>query len=84
MSPSVSNGIEIMDLHGKNAYQAQIAIDASLRRVRPDTYRLRLIHGYHGGSIIADLIATKYSAHPKVLRLMKIDNGTTDLVLREL
>lgn len=43
-------GIMELDLHGKNAYQARVAIDAALRRASSGVYRLRLIHGYHGVS----------------------------------
>ena len=38
-------GIMELDLHGKNAYQARVAIDAALRRAGGGVYRLRLIHG---------------------------------------
>ena len=39
-------GVMELDLHGMNTYQAQIAIDAALRRCGGGVYRLRLIHGY--------------------------------------
>ena len=28
------------------------ALDAALRRVRPGTYRIRVIHGHHGGTAL--------------------------------
>ena len=77
-------GTHTIDLHGKNAYQAKIAIDAALRRVSGATYRLRLIHGYHGGTALKDLIRDEYASHPKVKRLVcSPDGGSTELVLRE-
>ncbi|MEG0770007.1 MAG: Smr/MutS family protein [Ruthenibacterium sp.] len=72
-----------LDLHGKNAYQARIAIDAALRRAG-GAYCLRLIHGYHGGTALRDMIAEHYAAHPKVLRLHAVSEGITELVLRRL
>ena len=48
-------GIIELDLHGKNAYQARVAIDAALRRCGGGVYRLRLIHGYHGGTALRAL-----------------------------
>ena len=39
-------GIIELDLHGKNAYQARVAIDAALRRCDGGVYRLRLIAGH--------------------------------------
>ena len=73
-----------LDLHGKNTYQAKIAIDAQLRRASAGTYRIRLIHGYHGGTALRDFIRSEYCKHPKVKRLlMAPDGGTTELILRE-
>lgn len=75
--------IEI-DLHGRNAYQARIALDAALRRARPGTMRIRAIHGFHGGSALRDMIRAEYADHPKVRRLeTRLGDGVTDLVLRE-
>ena len=64
--------------------QAEIAIDAALRRAKAGTYRIRLIHGYQGGTALRNMIRTKYRSHPKVLRLeMGMNQGQTDLILRE-
>ena len=30
-----------IDLHGKNAYQARVALEAALRRAKGGTYRIR-------------------------------------------
>lgn len=74
-----------LDLHGKNTYQARVALDAVLRRARCGTYRIRCIHGCHGGTALRDMIRLEYAHHPKVIRLEAgADGGTTDLVLREL
>ena len=74
-------GIMELDLHGKNTYQARVAIDAALRRCGGGVYRLRLIHGYHSGTALRDL-CREYAGHPRVLRLVA-SPGSTDLVLRE-
>lgn len=78
---AISAGILELDLHGKNEYQAKVAIDAALRRAKAGTYRLRLIHGYHGGTALRDMIRRDYAG--KCLRVLPLDNGRTDLVLRE-
>ena len=78
---AISAGILELDLHGKNEYQAKVAIDAALRRAKAGTYRLRLIHGYHGGTALRDMIRRDYAR--KCLRVLPLDNGRTDLVLRE-
>ena len=51
----MTGGIVEIDLHGKNAYQARVTIDAALRRARAGTYRLRIIHGYQGGTVLRDM-----------------------------
>lgn len=80
----MDSGTVTVDLHGKNTYQAKVTIDAQLRRARTGTYRIRLIHGSHGGTVLRDFIRTEYSRHPRVRRLiLSPDGGVTELVLRE-
>ena len=74
-------GVVTIDLHGKNAYQARVAIDAALRRARAGTYRLRIIHGYNGGTALRDMVRREYTG--RCLRMVAINEGTTELVLRE-
>ena len=73
-----------IDLHGKNVYQARVALDAALRRARPGVMRIRVVHGFHSGTAIRDMIRSEYASHPKVRRLeTRLGDGVTDLVLRE-
>ena len=65
-------GVMELDLHGMNTYQAQIAIDAALRRC-----------GYRGGTAIRDMLWTVYNKRSQVKRLVSISEGVTELVLRE-
>ena len=75
-------GIVELDLHGRNTYQARVAIDAALHWAGKGTYRIRVIHGYHGGTALRDMIRSEYAR--RVPRLdTGIDPGVTDLVLRE-
>ncbi|WP_298034821.1 Smr/MutS family protein [uncultured Dysosmobacter sp.] len=77
-------GTLTVDLHGKNTYQAKVTVDALLRRTKAGTYRIRLIHGCHGGTALRDCIRAEYANHPKVKRLiLSPDGGATELVLRE-
>ena len=80
----MNTGTITVDLHGKNTYQAKVIIDAQLRRAKAGTYRIRLIHGSHGGTALRDFVRAEYAHHPKVKRLiLSPDGGTTELVLRE-
>ena len=74
--------IEI-DVHHMTVYQAKIAIDARLKRAK-GAYRLRVIHGYHGGTALRDAVRKDYAKHPMVHRIeLGANPGETDLVLRE-
>ena len=63
-------GIWEIDLHGKNEYQARVTLDAALRRVRPGTYRIRVIHGHHGGTALRELVR-RVSSQNHERRLMR-------------
>ena len=72
-----------LDLHGKTQYQAKIALEAQLRRSR-GIYRIHVVHGYHNGTALRDLVRQEYAAHPHVLRVEAVSDSATDLILREL
>ena len=75
--------IEI-DLHGKNAYQAEIAIDAALRRAGAATCRIRVVHGFNSGTALKELVQKRYARHPRVRRIATgLNRGVTELILRE-
>lgn len=77
-----SSGLITLDLHGKNEYQARIALDAALRRSN-GVYRIRVIHGHNQGTALRDLVRKEYADHPLILRMEIIRDGCTELVLRE-
>ena len=65
--------------------QAITAIEARLRRANASVYRLKVIHGYHGGTVLRDAVRSHYRSHPKVRRIeVGLNPGETDLILREL
>lgn len=79
------SGFQEVDVHGMNKVQAFAAIDARLRRADGAVYTLRVIHGYHGGTVLREAIRTRYKHHPKVLRIeLGMNQGETDLILKEL
>ena len=74
-----------INVHNMTKTQAIAAIDARLRRADASVYRLRVIHGYHGGTVLRDAVRSHYKGHPKVLRIeIGLNPGETDLILREL
>lgn len=84
-SDKPSAGIIELDIHGMNKYQAKIFIESRLKKSDKSVYRLRVIHGYHGGTELRDMVRKEIGQNKKVLRVeMGLNQGETDLVLREL
>ena len=80
----MQSGTIRVDLHGMNCTQAQAAVDAALRRAGGSVYRLEVIHGFHSGTQLRDMVRRFYGRHPKVRRLeLGLNQGSTTLVLRE-
>ena len=80
----MQSGTIRVDLHGMNLTQAQAAVDAALRRAGGSVYRLEVIHGYHGGTQLRDMVRRVYDRHPRVNRVeVGLNQGATELVLRE-
>ncbi len=84
-SDKPSAGIVELDIHGMNKYQAKIFIESRLKKADKSVYKLKIIHGYHGGTELRDMVRKEIGQNKKVLRVeMGLNQGETDLVLREL
>ncbi len=82
----LNSGIVEIDLHGLNCELAKNKIDQAVKNADRSVYRIRLIHGYHGGTNIKRMIQEEYSfgREEKVKKVCSGDNpGITELVLRE-
>lgn len=82
----MNGGIIELDLHGRKVGEAKSLIDGQLGRAGRSVYRLRLIHGFHGGNGIKNMIWEEYShgREPRVIRLEHgVNQGITELILRE-
>ena len=80
-----SAGIVEIDIHGMNKYQAKTFIESRLKKADKSVYRLRIIHGYHSGTELRDMVRKELGTNKKVLRIeMGLNPGETDLILREL
>ncbi len=79
-------GIVEIDVHGMNVEEALKAVRRQVDAAGGGTYRIRVIHGYHGGTRIASAVREEFSygREPKVKRVtMGQNQGITELVLRE-
>ncbi|MDO4939800.1 MAG: hypothetical protein Q4E54_07575 [Lachnospiraceae bacterium] len=75
-----------VDCHGLNTEQAVNKVRETVNKADSGTYRIRVIHGYNGGTRIKSAIKEEFSygREPKILRIEPGDNmGVTDLIIRE-
>ena len=85
MKGNVSSAFQEIDVHNMTKVQAVTAIDAKLRKADCSVYQLRVIHGFHSGTILRDAVRAHYKNHPKVKRIeLGLNPGETTLILREL
>lgn len=85
MNTNRSNGIIELDIHGMTKYQAKIHIDSRLKQAASDIYIIRVVHGYHGGTELREMVRKEYKGNPKVKRVLYgMNPGVTELILREL
>lgn len=74
-----------LNIHGMTAYQAKIRIDSQLKKADKSIYRIKIIHGFHGGTTLKEMVYKEYVNNPKVIRIENGPNdGITELILREL
>ncbi len=85
MKNNVNTGIIELDIHGMTKYQAKLTIDSRLKKADNSIYRIRIIHGYHNGTELKDMVQKDYRKHKRVIRIeLGMNPGITDLILREL
>ena len=82
---NTSCGMIEMDIHGMTRRQAKTHLEALLCGAGRSVYRVRVIHGYRGGTELRDMVRKEIAKNPKVLRVeLGLNPGETELVLREL
>jgi len=82
----MTGGIIELDVHGMNGEQAKTAIEKKVNTAGSAVYRVRVIHGFNGGTRLRSMIREEfgYGREPKVKRIeMGSNQGITELVLRE-
>ncbi len=80
------SGIIEIDLHGYTYEDGFHKIEKVVKEANASIYRIRVIHGFHGGNRLKNMLQEEFSygRNEKVLRVMGGNNqGITELVLRE-
>ncbi len=81
-----STGIIEIDLHGSDYETGLNKVEDVVRKADRSVYRIRVIHGYHGGNMLRRMLQEEfqYGRSEKVLRIQGGTNpGLTELILRE-
>ena len=82
---SPQSGILEIDIHGMTKQQAKQYVVSQIMRAPKSVYRIKVIHGYRGGTELRDMVRREIKNHDKVLRVeIGLNPGETVLVLREL
>lgn len=82
----ISTGIIEIDIHGMTSVEAKKRIDNVLDKANGSVYRIRVIHGYHGGTSLKSMLMDEYGygRDNKVKKVQGGNNpGITELVLRD-
>lgn len=78
-------GIIEIDIHGMTRQQAKVLLESRIKSTSAGVYRIRVIHGYRGGTELRDMVRNELSKNKKVIRIeLGLNPGETELVLREL
>ena len=76
-----------LDVHGMRTEEAVLVIQKKVDQAGSSVYKIRVIHGYNGGTRIRSAIREEFSygREPKVKRIaLGANEGITELILREL
>ncbi len=71
---------EETDLHGLSAKDAKKKLDEIMKSLPGDVRELTVIHGYHGGTALRDMVR-RYK-HPRVeKKLLGLNQGSTVFII---
>ncbi len=70
-----------VDLHGFTKEEAKAALIYELGRVDIDIKCLVVVHGYHGGNVLKNLVRKEFK-HENVVEKVVLDAGRTIFILK--
>lgn len=71
-----------LDIHGMYADNAEREIEQFLDTVDAKVQEVVVIHGYHKGQILMDMVRTRLT-HPRIAsKLISLNKGQTRLILK--
>lgn len=82
MSRKNSHRAEI-NLHGLNVAEAKLRLERLLVNLPPNVTELIVIHGYHGGNALQNMVRTQLKSNRIRQRMVSLNPGETILILKE-
>lgn len=71
-----------VDIHGMRAAEAKRQLELLLSRTGREIREVVVIHGYHGGKVLQDMVRVGLK-HPRIERkLLSLNGGETTLLLK--
>ena len=71
-----------LDIHGMYADDAKREIERYLSTVSPKVQEVIVIHGYHKGQVLKNIVITRLK-HPRIAsKLVSLNEGQTRLILK--
>ena len=76
-------GVVKLDIHGETAQSAYKQITKWLSHAPKNVKEVRVIHGYHGGTVLQEMVRRDLK-HPLIAaKLVALNPGETRLLLKE-
>ena len=74
--------VKRLDLHGQTIDSARRLLTVTPRTLPKDVEELVIIHGYHGGTAIADMVRS-YRNSKIERKILSMNNGETIFVIKQ-
>ncbi len=72
---------KIVDLHNQTKVDARINLIYAIESLDIDTKCLIVVHGYHGGTVIKNLVRKEFK-HSKIAEKVNFDAGRTIFLIK--
>ena len=70
-----------VDIHGMRVWQAKEELEALLDRCGGDVHEIVVIHGYHGGQALQNMVRNELQSSKIRQKVLSLSNGQTSLLL---
>lgn len=70
-----------VDIHGMRVAEAKKQLELLLARCGKDVHEVVVIHGYHGGNALQDMVRSELRSPKIKQKLLSMNHGQTTLLL---